>query len=78
MVRAAAGWQVKVQVGMDAITWMGITVWELGGPVAFVLFTGVSILPQNLSLGARPGQRRHLQPEDCRAILDNSNCCSHN
>ena len=37
--------------GMDAITWMGVTTWRLGGAFAFVLFTGVSIIPQELTLG---------------------------
>merc|ERR1712232_340132 len=37
--------------GMDAITWMALCVWERGGTVAFVLFTGVSILPPELTLG---------------------------
>jgi len=37
--------------GMDAITWMGVTTWRLGGAFAFVLFTGVSIIPQRLTLG---------------------------
>uniref|UniRef100_A0A6U2CUR9 Uncharacterized protein n=1 Tax=Hemiselmis andersenii TaxID=464988 RepID=A0A6U2CUR9_HEMAN len=36
---------------MDAITWMGMTVWERGGGLAFVLFTGLSILPAELTLG---------------------------
>jgi len=38
-------------VGMDAITWMGECVWERGGATAFVLFTGLSILPPELTLG---------------------------
>jgi hypothetical protein len=29
----------------------GMTVWEHGGNLAFVLFTGLSILPASLSLG---------------------------
>ena len=42
--------------GMDAITWMGICTWrkgeELGsGMFAFVTFTGLSILPQQLTIG---------------------------
>jgi len=37
--------------GMDAITWMGVTVKRWGGTTAFVLFTGLSILPQELTLG---------------------------
>jgi len=37
--------------GMDAITWMALCVWQRGGTVAFVLFTGVSILPPELTLG---------------------------
>jgi len=37
--------------GMDAITWMGECVWRRGGSVAFVLFTGLSILPPQLSFG---------------------------
>ncbi|KAK3261259.1 hypothetical protein CYMTET_29830 [Cymbomonas tetramitiformis] len=45
------GYNAKIQVGMDAITWMGMTVWEIGGPTAFVLFTGLSILPSELTLG---------------------------
>eukprot|EP00931_Biecheleriopsis_adriatica_P107896 TRINITY_DN82238_c0_g1_i1.p1 TRINITY_DN82238_c0_g1~~TRINITY_DN82238_c0_g1_i1.p1 ORF type:complete len:328 (-),score=53.54 TRINITY_DN82238_c0_g1_i1:190-1173(-) len=38
-------------VGMDIITWMGQCVWRRGGAVAFVLFTGISILPPELTLG---------------------------
>ena len=38
-------------VGMDAITWMGVTTWRLGGAGAFVLFTGLSIIPAKLTLG---------------------------
>ena len=37
--------------GMDAITWMGVTTWRLGGAFAFVLFTGLSIIPRELTLG---------------------------
>ena len=37
--------------GMDAITWMGVTTWRLGGASAFVLFTGLSIIPRELTLG---------------------------
>lgn len=37
--------------GMDAITWMGVTTWRLGGAGAFVLFTGLSIIPAKLTLG---------------------------
>ena len=42
--------------GMDAITWMGICTWrkgeELGsGMFAFVTFTGLPILPQQLTVG---------------------------
>lgn len=37
--------------GMDAITWMADCVIRRGGPLAFVLFTGVSILPPELTLG---------------------------
>jgi len=37
--------------GMDAITWMGECVWRRGGAIAFVLFTGLSILPPELTLG---------------------------
>ena len=37
--------------GMDAITWMGVTTWRLGGSFAFVLFTGLSIIPRELTLG---------------------------
>ena len=51
-VMQALGVQCSVnpEPGMDAITWMGITVWRAAnhvhlGPLAFVLFTGVSILP---------------------------------
>jgi len=36
--------------GMDAITWMGVTVKRWGGTTAFVLFTGLSTLPQELTL----------------------------
>ena len=46
----------RAPTSMDAITWMGICTWrkgeELGsGVLAFVLFTGLSILPQDLTLG---------------------------
>jgi hypothetical protein len=41
----------RVPSGMDAITWMGVTVKRWGGTTAFVLFTGLSILPQELTLG---------------------------
>ena len=41
---------------MDAITWMGVTTWRLGatincGAFAFVLFSGISIIPRELTLG---------------------------
>jgi hypothetical protein len=42
---------VSLPQGMDAITWMGECVWRRGGPAAFVFFTGVSILPPELTLG---------------------------
>jgi len=42
---------VRAPPGMDAITWMGVTVKRWGGTAAFVLFTGLSILPQELTLG---------------------------
>jgi len=45
-------WQSTLpEPGMDAITWMGMTVWKKGGALAFVLFTGLSILPKELTLG---------------------------
>lgn len=37
--------------GMDAITWIGECVWRRAGPWAFVLFTGVSIIPPAGTLG---------------------------
>jgi hypothetical protein len=36
---------------MDAITWMGLCVYRKGGVVAFVAFTGLSLIPQTLTLG---------------------------
>ena len=44
-------WSTNPEQGMDAITWMGVTAWRWGGAGAFVLFTGVSIIPARLSLG---------------------------
>ena len=46
----------RAPISMDAITWMGICTWRKGeqfgsGILAFVLFTGLSILPQELTLG---------------------------
>lgn len=43
--------EVHTPPGMDAITWMGQCVWRRGGALAFVLFTGISILPPELTLG---------------------------
>jgi hypothetical protein len=36
---------------MDAITWMGVCAWRKGGVWGFIAFTGLSILPQTLTLG---------------------------
>ena len=52
-------WRSNPERGMDAITWMGVTAWRagaaVGGPItgalAFVAFTGISILPSELTLG---------------------------
>lgn len=41
----------QVPAGMDAITWMGVCSRNSGGDIFFVLFTGLSILPPQLSLG---------------------------
>ena len=35
---------------MDIITWMGFTTWSVGGSMAFVLFSGLSILPEAVTL----------------------------
>ena len=36
---------------VDAITWMGVCAWRKGGVWGFITFTGLSILPQTLTLG---------------------------
>lgn len=41
----------KPPAGMDALTWVADCVIRRGGPVALVLFTGVCILPPELTLG---------------------------
>mmetsp|Transcript_22923 Transcript_22923/g.28116 ORF Transcript_22923/g.28116 Transcript_22923/m.28116 type:complete len:336 (+) Transcript_22923:28-1035(+) len=35
---------------MDIITWMGITVWNIAGGVGFILFSGISILPYEVTI----------------------------
>lgn len=41
----------RAPVNMDAITWMGVCAWRKGGVWGFITFTGLSILPQTLTLG---------------------------
>ena len=43
---------------MDAITWMGVCAWRKGGVWGFMAFTGLSILPQTLTLGDVLSRRR--------------------
>lgn len=38
-------------VGMDAISWMALTVVRAGGPIAFIAFSGLSIIPHESTLG---------------------------
>ena len=38
-------------VGMDAISWMALTVVRAGGPLAFIAFSGLSIIPHESTLG---------------------------
>lgn len=59
LLRWSEPYRTNPEKGMDAITWMGATAWKggaaLGGPAlgaaAFVLFTGLSIVPARLTLG---------------------------
>lgn len=59
LLRWSEPYRTNPEKGMDAITWIGATAWKggavLGGPVAgaaaFVLFTGLSIVPARLTLG---------------------------
>lgn len=57
---------------MDAITWMGMTVWEQGGDLAFVLFTGLSILPASLTLG--DALTRGYEAISCTRIRQHRKC----
>ena len=41
----------RAPANMDAITWMGVCAWRKGGVWGFIAFTGLSILPQTLTLG---------------------------
>ena len=36
---------------MDAISWMALTVVRAGGPIAFIAFSGLSIIPHESTLG---------------------------
>jgi hypothetical protein len=36
---------------MDAISWMALTVVRTGGPIAFIAFSGLSIIPHESTLG---------------------------
>lgn len=38
-------------IGMDAISWMALTVVRAGGPIAFIAFSGLSIIPHESTLG---------------------------
>lgn len=38
-------------IGMDAISWMALTVVRTGGPIAFIAFSGLSIIPYESTLG---------------------------
>lgn len=38
-------------VGMDAISWMVLNVTRKGGPIAFIAFSGLSIIPHESTLG---------------------------
>ncbi|CAE8612751.1 unnamed protein product [Polarella glacialis] len=50
-VSKALCWRQKDTGDMDAITWLSKCVQKRGGDVALVLFTGVSIVPPQLTLG---------------------------
>ena len=41
--------QTRVLLGMDIITWQALVVHNAGGALAFVLFSGLSILPRSLT-----------------------------
>lgn len=45
-----ANFPSSVTPRMDIITWMGFTTWSAGGSMAFVLFSGLSILPEEVTL----------------------------
>ena len=38
-------------IGMDAISWMALTVVRTGGPIAFICFSGLSIIPHESTQG---------------------------
>lgn len=38
-------------IGMDAISWMALTVVRSGGPIAFIAFSGLSIIPHESTMG---------------------------
>ena len=40
----------EVTPRMDIITWMGFTTWNAGGNLAFILFSGLSILPAEVTM----------------------------
>jgi hypothetical protein len=48
-VSQTLGWTHRCPRSMDAITHVGMVVWRMGGVGAFVVFTGLSIIPRKCS-----------------------------